>query len=530
MTSYFSVMFLVFFLPICLIIYMIFPQKFRKYWLLIASWGFFWMISGKLLLVLILSCFSMHYFGLWLGRLHEKRDLALKEADKTQRKEIRRRFQSTGKKILLLAVVVHIGTLLLFKYLSFFTGNINSLLSLVHIPLQILVPQYAIPIGISFFTLQALSYIFDVERETVQPDENPFRLALFLSFFPQIVEGPICRYSQTADSLWNVGKIEFDQLVLGGQRILYGLMKKVVVADRLNPLIKQVFDHYGEYQGDVVAFAAVCYTVQLYMDFSGTMDAVIGVAQIFGVTLPENFRHPFFSRTISEFWQRWHITLGTWFKDYIFYPVTMSRKMKNLTSSARKKLGNHFGPLVAGSIALFCVWICNGLWHGSGWNYIFFGMYHFVLILTGNIISPAVKWTNQKLHIHSEQFWYRFLQILRSCVLVVIGEMFFRANGLKNGLSMFGRMVTDFRFFSMNSKLLADLGVDAADLVIVAVTLCIVFTVSLIGERGVDIRLGLKKRNRVIRWAIFYALILYIIIFGAYGPGYVPVDPIYANF
>ncbi|HRM72977.1 MAG TPA: MBOAT family O-acyltransferase, partial [Ruminococcus bromii] len=184
-------------------------------------------------------------------------------------------------------------------------------------------------------------------------------LALFMSFFPQIVEGPICRYGQTANQLWNVKQIEFENLKLGTVRILFGLMKKLVIADRLNPMIKQIFSHYDDYQGGIIALGAIAYTIQLYCDFSGTMDAVMGVAQIFGVTMPENFQRPFFSKSISEFWKRWHITLGTWFKDYIFYPVTMSKPMKNLTSSARKKLGNHFGPLLAGSIALFCVWFRN---------------------------------------------------------------------------------------------------------------------------------------------------------------------------
>ena len=146
--------------------------------------------------------------------------------------------------------------------------------------------------------------------------------------------------------------------------------------------------HYFLYDGFVNALAMVCYTLQLYMDFSGTMDVVIGSAQIFGIKMPENFQRPFFSVTISEFWKRWHITLGTWFKDYIFYPVTMSKPMKHMTSKARKKLGNHYGPLIAGGVSLFCVWICNGIWHGAGWHYIFFGMYHFALILGGNMLEP----------------------------------------------------------------------------------------------------------------------------------------------
>lgn len=423
-----------------------------------------------------------------------------------------------------------IGGLLVIKYSPFFTTNVNSLLLLLNIPIQFDIPSYIMPIGISFFTLQAVSYLFDVYRGLIKADDNILRLALFMSFFPQIVEGPICRYGQTANQLWNVKQIEFENLKLGTVRILFGLMKKLVIADRLNPMIKQIFSHYDDYQGGIIALGAIAYTIQLYCDFSGTMDAVMGVAQIFGVTMPENFQRPFFSKSISEFWKRWHITLGTWFKDYIFYPVTMSKPMKNLTSSARKKLGNHFGPLLAGSIALFCVWFCNGLWHGSAWGYIFFGMYHFVLILSGNIIAPAVTAFNKKLHINSECFAYKVFQIVRTCILVVIGEMFFRAERLTTGLSMFGKMVTDFSFSSLNYELMKKLKIDMHDVMIVLIALALIFVISVLNEKGICVRGAIAKRNVVIRWAAVYALIMFIIIFGAYGKGYVPVDPIYANF
>lgn len=529
MTSYFSVAFLVFFV-ICVLIYSIIPQKARKYFLLIASSVFFWLISGKLIVYLALSVLSVHYFGLWLDRIHKQRDAEIKTVEKEKRKALKKAYLFRSRMVLLFAVALHIGVLLVLKYTPFFTNNLNSVFKALHLSLQLAIPNYLLPIGISFFTLQAVSYLFDVYREIEKADDNIFRLALFMCFFPQIVEGPICRYGQTAEQLWNVKRIEYTNLTFGIQRILFGLMKKIVVADRLNPLIKEVFNNFTQYEGGVIAIAALCYTVQLYMDFSGTMDAVMGTAQIFGVAMPENFKRPFFSKTISEFWKRWHISLGAWFKDYIFYPVTMAKPLKNLTTAARKKLGNHFGPLLAGSIALFCVWFCNGLWHGAAWSYIFFGMYHFSLILTGNMVFPAVQWINKKLHIHTEWRWYRWLQILRTCVLVVIGELFFRANGLKAGLFMFKQILTDFHFTTVNDALLLKLGVDRLDLVISGVTLVIVFVISLLNEKGIAVRQSLQKRNVVLRWAVLYALILYIIIFGAYGAGYVPVDPIYANF
>ena len=530
MTSYFSVAFLVIFLPLCIVFYAVMPQKLRKYYLLLASCGFFWLVSGKLIVYLFLSIISAHYLGLWIDRIHTQRNAAVKIAEKEKRKEIKRAYLIKSRYVLLFAVILNIGTLLMLKYTPFFTSNINALFKLFNISTLIKIPKCMLPIGISFFTMQTLSYLFDVHRETVKADENIFRLALFISFFPQIVEGPICRYSQTAQQLWDVQQIKYVNLTHGIQRILFGLMKKLVVADRLNSLVKTVFTDYTSYEGGVIAISAVCFTIQLYMDFSGTMDAVMGTAQIFGVKMPENFERPFFSKTISEFWKRWHITLGTWFKDYIFYPVTMSKPMKNLTSSARKKLGNHFGPLTAGSIALFCVWFCNGFWHGAAWSYIFFGMYHFVLILMGNIISPAVNSVNQKLHINPESFGYRLFQMIRTGILVVIGELFFRANGLKAGLYMFRKMITDFHFSTVNGKLLENLNTDVLDFAVVGVALLVVFVISILNEKGIVVREALQKRNIVVRWVLLYALIMFIVIFGAYGYGYVSLDPIYANF
>lgn len=530
LTSYFSITFLVLFFPLCILLYAVMPQKAKKYYLLTVSCGFFWLISGKLIAYLFLSILSAHYFGIWMDRIHTQRTAAVKGAEKENRKAIKKAYLEKSRYVLIFAAVLNIGALLMLKYTPFFTTNVNSLFGLLNIGLFIHVPKYLMPIGISFFTLQSLSYLFDVHRETIKPDENIFRLALFISFFPQIVEGPICRYSQTAQQLWDVKQIEFTNLTHGTQRIIYGLMKKLIIADRLNPIVKTVFKNYSEYDGGIIAIAAICYTVQLYMDFSGTMDAVMGIAEIFGVKMPENFQRPFFSKTISEFWQRWHITLGLWFKDYIFYPVTMSKPMKNLTSSARKKLGNHFGPLVAGSIALFCVWFCNGLWHGAAWHYIFFGMYHFAFILIGNIISPAVKWTNKKLHINSEWFVYRLLQMIRTSILVVIGELFFRAEGLRAGLAMFRKMVTDFHFSQFNEKMLESISMDRYDFIIMAVALLIIFVISILNEKGIVVRDSLQKCNVVVRWAVLYALIMFIVIFGAYGFGYHALDPIYANF
>ena len=315
-------------------------------------------------------------------------------------------------------------------------------------------------------------------------------------------------------------------MTFGTQRILWGVFKKLVIADRLNPMVNELFTNYQNYSGGMVCIAMVTYTLQLYMDFSGTMDVVIGTAEIFGVHLPENFRQPFFSKSIAEFWQRWHITLGTWFKDYVFYPVSMSKMAKKITRKTKKKLGYYYAPLVAGSIALFAVWICNGLWHGSGWHFIFFGLYHFFFILMGNLMLPLLR----KYHLQFNHGFLRYLAMIRTTILVCIGELIFRADGLRIALAMIKKMFVDFQFESLNAQMLSTLHIDMQDILLVCVSVLIVFVISVCKEKNVQIRKKVASGPIVLRWTLYYTLIFAVILFGAYGTGYVPVDPMYASY
>ena len=259
LTSFFSTAFLVVFLPFCLVVYSLMPRRGKKYFLLAADCAFFWLISGKLLVYLLLTALSMHYFGLWLDKIQSETKLLLAQTEKAERKTVRKRQQAVQHRILLLAVILHIGVLFALKYSGFAATNVNTLLAHLHIPVQLAIPKYVMPIGISFFTLQALSYIVDVQRGVTKADTNLLRLTLFISFFPQIVEGPICRYDQTAQQLWDAKPITYENLTLGLQRIAYGMMKKIIIADRLNPLVRNVFNNYTDFDGGVIALLGLSF-------------------------------------------------------------------------------------------------------------------------------------------------------------------------------------------------------------------------------------------------------------------------------
>lgn len=530
MTSYCSLLYLMIFLPGVILVYSIAPRRLRPAVLLLASYAFFAEISGKLAIYLLGATAVSYLAGLRLSALIDERDRRLRAAEKEEKKSLRLECRRKKRQVLAVGVLALLGILVALKYSAFLGENGNVLLRALHLPEILPVPSFVLPIGISFYTLQAVSYLADVHRETIPADKNPVRLALYLSFFPQIMEGPICRYAETSAMLWQGERITFRNLTFGIQRIIFGLLKKMVIADRLNILIRTVFDGYEQYDGGIIAVAMFFYTCQLYMEFSGTMDVVAGSGEIFGVKLPENFRQPFLARSIRKFWSRWHITLGTWFKDYVFYPLSVSKGLNRLTVRARKRFGNQYGPILTAGVALLAVWLCNGLWHGAGWNYIFFGMYHFAWIMFENLTEPPVRACAKKWNIDRESVPWKAMQVARTVVLVNIGELFFRAETLSAGFAMFGRMTTGFSLSSFWDGTILTLGMDSLDFLIAGIAILLVLGLNLQREKGVKLREWLAGQRTALRWAVLLALILFVVIFGAYGQGYIPVDPIYANF
>ena len=528
--TYCDLLFLLVFLPATILGYNIFPQKHRGKILLVASYAFFVIISGKLIAYLLATTLLIYASGLLLRHLKSRMKDATKDVDKEKKKILTNKSVKKQKAVLILTILALLGSIVIIKYSGFIETNLNNLFNSFNLQFSVALHKFTIPIGISFYTLQAISYIMDVYRGKIEADKNLGRLALFISFFPQIMEGPICRYSDTAQKLWEGERTNYKGLTFGTQRIMFGLMKKIVIADRLNPLIEDIFNGYTNQNGAIIAAGMVLYTLQLYMDFSGVMDVVIGVAEIFNVKMPENFRQPFFSKSISEFWTRWHITLGTWFKDYVYFPISMSKLSKKKTSDLRKRIGKYYGPLITSSVALAAVWFCNGVWHGSAWSFIFFGLYHFVLIMIGRIITPLSKKITNKLGIKENNFLFRLMQIIRTTIFVFFGELFFRANGLLAGFDMFKRIFTDFNINKLFDGALLEFQLDVKDYIIIAIVTVIVLVTSILKEKGINIRESIAKKNIVVRWGIYLSLFFIVVIFGAYGIGYIPVAPMYAQF
>lgn len=528
--AYHTLLYLCLFLPVVLLAYQLAPQRFKRVVLLLAGCLFFYVISGKLILYLFAAMLLTHYVGIWLGRLKSRQNEAEKGLDRKERGKIRDKYRKYQRRVLWLGVGILLAVLAYLKYYQFFADNLNILFGAIHLPFVLEGKTLLLPVGISFYTLEAISYMADVYWGKIPAEDNPGKIALYLAFFPQIMEGPICSYADTARQLWDCGPLKYRNLSEGFIRICWGLFKKMVVADRLNVIVMTLFDNYENYSGVMIAVAAIAYTTQLYMEFSGCMDIVIGSGRMFGITLPENFRQPFFSKDASEFWRRWHITLGVWFKSCIFYPVSVSEPVKKWNRFGKKHLGKYVTKLGTSAMALLPVWLCNGLWHGPRWSYIFYGLYYFCLIMAGIAWEPVRNRLLSLLHINEKAVYYKVFQVLKTWVIIFIGELFFRANDLKSGIEMLRSMFHGFHPQELWDGRLLQLGIDRADYFVVVLGVIAVAIVGGLKERGMNVGEKLAESRLPVRWTLSYALIFAVIILGAYGAGYQAVDLIYAGF
>ncbi len=485
------------FLPIILILYKLTPSKFRWCLLLVVDIAFYLMISKALIVFFIFAVVITYCTGLMIDRLGSSNKYTGKMLKKHKRI------------ILFIGIILNLSMLIVFKYFK-----------LIGI-------SFIAPIGISYYTLQTISYMTDICRRTISCEQNIGKLALYLSYFPQVIEGPISRYSNMKNELFAGKDLSYTNITSGYQRILWGLFKKMVIADHLAPAVYKIFLHPENYDGTVIAIGAIMFTTQLYAEFSGCMDIIIGSSETLSITLPENFRQPFFAKNASDFWHRWHITLGTWLKDYIFYPISLAKPLKKLSKKAKTIVGINISKMIVPTIALFFVWLTNGIWHGAGLTYLFYGMYYFVLIFIETICEPHIEKFCQKHSIYESNLLISSFRALKLFVIVNIGEMFFRAKSITSGFNMFKKIIFDFHLSSLKD---ANWGIDKYDMIICFFAIILLFIVDFIHEKNIKLRDVISNYKLPIRWAIWYALIFSIILTGAYGAGYTVIDMIYAAY
>ena len=527
-----SIYFLIFVL-ICVLVYYVTPIKWRWLVLLTASYVFYLLSSAGTLIFLIATTVVTFVGGILTGNLNtaHKEYMAAHKAEltKEERKQKKNENQKKKRRIIVIALVIDFGILATLKYFRYYLGALG---------ISLFDAGILIPLGISFYTFQSAAYIFDIYRGNLQPDRNLLKFALFTSFFPQIIQGPISRHNQLAEQLYRGNAFDYSNLTHGAQLILWGFFKKLIIADRIAVVCNEVFDGHDHYSGLIVLTALLFYTVQIYADFSGGIDIARGVARCMGITMAHNFMRPYFSDSLSDFWNRWHISLSHWCRDYIFYPVAMSKFFGKMGKNLRSVFGDRGGKLFPVIIAQYSTFITIGLWHGAEFKYIAYGLYNGTIIVLGLILEPQLKSLMEKLHIEASAKWWKGFQIIRTFLIVMCGRVFPRAASFTVALSMF------FSIFRPDAngpfvETIASLGLTGIDYLILLAGCIIWFLISLCEEREMranggtgaeGFRLWLDQRPLAIRWAILIMGLAFVLALGVYGPGYDASAFIYRGF
>ncbi len=474
------------FLPVMVALHYFIPSNYRWVLLLIGSYFFYMSWKVEYIILIIFSTVVDYYAALGIHNCKKV----------------------INKKIYLsISLISNLGLLSLFKYANFFSSNINEIFSSCGLSVKLPYSEWLLPVGISFYTFQTLSYTIDVYNGKIQPEKHLGKFALFVIYFPQLVAGPIERASHLIPELKR--KIIFNQadMIYGLRRILFGLFKKVVVADRLSLIVNHVYASPEQQNGLSLLIATYFFAIQIYCDFSGYSDIAIGSSRILGIRLMENFNTPYFSRSITEFWSRWHISLSTWFRDYLYIPLGGNRVKLSLVI-----------------INVMIVFLISGLWHGANWTFVVWGAIHgFILIL-----ERLLKWKSRK-KINSIQWWKSLYKGFFCFHLVVLAWVFFRADSVSSAILIIKEILT-LRGWEFDISMLSQVTGGIPTVTLPKLLISLFFTLLLFSaEFGIN-NLKLKQwfynQKPYFRWLIYYFIIASIIFFGNHGQ----IDFIYFQF
>lgn len=497
-----SVDFQVFF-PVVLLIYFVIPNRFLKIknlWLLIASYYFYMSWNAKYIVLIFASTVITYLCGILLEQI-KRSDLS--EKDKIKRKKL----------ALILSLVINLGILGYFKYTNFFLDTIENALSLCHISLNIPNFDILLPVGISFYTFQAVGYTIDVYRDDIYAEKSFVQYALFVSFFPQLVAGPIERSRNLIKQLAVPHKLEMENLKKGVLLMIWGYFLKIVIADRIAIFEDTVFGNYHDYKGWFIVLGILLFCIQLYCDFYGYSIIATGAAKVLGINLMENFNTPFFSHTIGEFWRRWHVSLTSWFTDYIYFPLGGSRKGKI------RKWRN-----------ILIVFFLSGLWHGASLNYVMWGVVNGLFQIVGEMLMPIRIKLRNILRINVKSLGYRLSQIAVTFGLFTLSIIPIRAltwDAIKYTAKEYVAPRNPWIFFDGS---LFTAGLNEKNFTVLAVSILILLIADVCKYNKIVISDVILRQDMPIRWICFVGGIVLVLIFGMWGPAFAKENFIYFQF
>ena len=511
--------------------YYLVPKRCQWGLLLAASYLFYFIAGPSALLYLLATTAAVWFAALQIEKNVRRQSAYLKARKDILSKDEKKEYKAEQKRVrarwVAACLLLSIGILAVVKYTNFFISNVNGVLDALDRP-QLSFVTLALPMGISFYTFQAVGYLIDVYRGKYPAEKNPFRFALFVSFFPLLVQGPISRFDELGGTLYQEHTFDKVTVCSGLQRVLWGYFKKMVIADRMLAAVSAIIGHTDTYTGAYVFVGMIFYTLELYADFTGGIDITIGLAEAMGITVQENFRRPYFSKSLKEYWRRWHISMCSWFREYLFYPVSTSRAMQRFSKFARGRLGEAVGRRLPVYISSFIVWFATGIWHGASWNFIVWGLLNWAVLMLSEELEPLYQRFHDRFPVNGRGA-YKLFQTGRTFLLVCVLNIFDCYPSLSVTAGALGSMFTVRNWSVLWDGSLMALGLSGLDYGILAAGLLLMLGVSL-AQRSGSVREKIRTLRYPARFAIWYGLFLAVLLMGAYGIGYDASQFIYNQF
>ena len=511
-------------MAVLLVVYYCLPVRQRWLVLLAASLVFYAGAGVHGLVYLGVVSLITWAGGLYMGHSRAREKEASGEEGKVKAGLIKKR----RTRLLGLLVLLVIGGMAVIKYGELLYAGVNALYTSLTRNVEPL-PVWSLfaPLGLSYFTFQSVGYVVDCAWGKTQPEKNPLKYLLFVSFFPQITQGPITTHKQLMPQLLSPARFDPATFVSGFQLALWGYFKKLVLADRLAP-VTTVIAGWEKQPGWVFLLGVVLYTIRLYADFSGGMDVIRGAAKMLGIEMAENFRRPFFSTSVAEYWRRWHISLGAWFRSYLFYPLTTSRFGLALSKGGQRILGKKVGRMLPGVVATFVIFFLIGVWHTANWNAVIYGAYFGVLLSGALLMEPIFKWLRTLLHIQPKAWWWEAFGLLRTWALILVAQYFAFTAGPKQAIMQLMGTFCNWDLSEMGVRLTGLM--EPMEWCIALAAMVLLLLVDILCERGVDVNGRLAKGPLFIRWMVLIGLILAVLVFGCYGEGFDGSAFLYTQF
>lgn len=477
-----------------LVVYYLLPKNAQWCWLLVVSLAFFVLSCGWMMAPYLLFGIAVAYGGAVMMQKSET--------------------SSKKKGILAITLLLILGELAALKYLNFFPSTINVFAKLFSVEWRMQTVLLIAPIGISYYTLSLVGYVLDVYWGTYTPERNFAKVALFGCYFPQMTSGPVMRFQEMKDALFSGHRLNYQNITFGAQRILWGFFKKLLIAEWLIIFVRNVYADALSLPGCLTFIATICYAFYLYADFSGCMDIVIGTSEMFGIRMPENFERPFFSLSLGEFWRRWHITLGLWFKDYLLYPLLKSDRFQSIKAYCKNKWGKNAAKKIPTYLGLCVLWLAIGFWHQGSWRYIVAaGIIPGCYLIFGDLLQPCFEWLKRLLRVNTTCFSYRLFQRVRTLLLMCVVFLFVNTSGVMDAFRTLHHIVRSFRPTALLNGNLLSYGLDARKWLVVLFSLAVLLVVSILNESKRDVRTLLSKQNLPFRWAVYIVLIIVVMLF-----------------